>query len=295
MKLRAAQPRLLHPEFRGVSLTKADARAGLALSTAAKWNQTEHDWAFLLESGMAIGFENAAGELVASAVTLPYEGKIGWICMVLVSSRFRRRGLASALLVLAVEQAKESGLTPMLDATPEGRTIYVSNGFRDLFPITRWIGLPQPTPVVPLSINVGIHPLLSDAGLERWRLWDRSRFGGERGALMELFQRSRPDLALQLGPGEGRGYCLGRVGRSRPQIGPVAADSIATALDLLREAINRVGDFAFIDLVEGYPEIEAYLESRGWKRQRAFTRMACGELSAQRPEGVFVIAGPEYG
>ena len=295
MKARASQPKLVHPEFKGVQLSPADAAAGLALSTEAKWNQTAADWTFLLETGMALGFEDSAGELVASAVILPYEGKIGWICMVLVSARARRRGLARNLLALAIDLARDANLTPMLDATPDGRTVYVGIGFRDLFPITRWIGLERPAQLRAEPTNPEIHPLLSDAGLERWRQWDQTRFGAERGALLELFQRSRPDLALQVGAGEGRGYCLGRVGRKRPQIGPVGADSIASALVLLKGAIDRVGDFAFVDLVEGYPEIEAFLAARGWKRQRAFTRMIIGELPAVRPEGLYVIGGPEFG
>ena len=295
MKARVEEPKLSHPNFRGVRLTQADARAGLVLSTATKWNQTEADWAFLLRIGKGIGFEDAAGELVGSAVIVSYEGKIGWICMVLVSARARRRGLARSLMGAAIELAKEAGLVPMLDATPDGRTVYVGTGFRDLFPITRWIGVTHPRAFAPLASNPEIRPLLSDAGLERWRLWDRARFGAERGAVLEFLQHSRPDLALQIGGKDGRGYCLGRIGRNRLQIGPVGADSVATALELLKEAMNRVGDFAFLDLVEGYPELETYLESRGWKRQRAFTRMICGELPAVRPEGVFVIAGPEYG
>ena len=65
----------------------AEVAGGLALSDAAGWNQTADDWAFFIAEGEAIGVRDDTGRLVASAATLPYEGGVGWIAMVLVDDR----------------------------------------------------------------------------------------------------------------------------------------------------------------------------------------------------------------
>ena len=114
---------------------------------AASWNQNEADWRYMLANGQAWGISQEDGTLVASTVVLPYgeatcEG-FAWISMVLVPPEHRRRGLASRLLRLALAELAHRGLTPILDATPAGRAVYVREGFHDTWGFKRYRRAPR--------------------------------------------------------------------------------------------------------------------------------------------------------
>src|ERR1700726_4121872 len=81
-----------------VRLGPGDARAGLALSTEAHWNQNEADWRFFLTEGEVFGVRDNDNNLIASAALLPYSAGNAWISMVLVTENRRRRGLAARLV-----------------------------------------------------------------------------------------------------------------------------------------------------------------------------------------------------
>ena len=51
--------------------------------------------------------------------------------MVLVTGRYRRRGLATPLMRRAMDDLAQSRLVPVLDATPDGRAVYRALGFED--------------------------------------------------------------------------------------------------------------------------------------------------------------------
>src|ERR1700709_639626 len=94
-----------------------DARAGLALSEQAHWNQNEADWRFFLTKGTGFGIRDG-DHLIATAALLPYTSGNAWISMVLVTANWRRRGLATRLLDACLDTATKQGLTTWLDATP---------------------------------------------------------------------------------------------------------------------------------------------------------------------------------
>ena len=111
-----------------VELGVADARAGLALSTEAHWNQNEADWRFFLTQGIVFGVHHRA-KLVATAALLPYSSGNAWISMVLVTAEWRRRGIATRLVDACLDAAAKRSLTAWLDATPAGANVYGPLGF----------------------------------------------------------------------------------------------------------------------------------------------------------------------
>jgi GNAT superfamily N-acetyltransferase len=112
-----------------VELDVDDAQAGMVLSTEAGWNQNEADWRFFLSQGVVFGMRDGA-RLVATAALLPYSAGNAWISMVLVTADFRRRGIATKLVDACLNAAARRGLTPWLDATPAGATVYEPLGFK---------------------------------------------------------------------------------------------------------------------------------------------------------------------
>jgi len=113
-----------------------DARAGLLLSAEAHWNQNEADWRFFLTRGTVFGIRDG-DHLIATAALLPYTSGNAWIGMVLVTQNWRRRGLATKLLDACLDAARKQGLTPWLDATPAGATVYGPLGFTPTLELRR--------------------------------------------------------------------------------------------------------------------------------------------------------------
>ena len=130
---------LLRPEH------AADA---IRLSTEAGWNQTVDDWRVMLRDGQGWGRFTQAGQLVATTLLLPYAQRLAWLAMVLVAERHRHQGVASALMKEALQRSDELGFTAGLDATPDGRRVYRTHGFKDLFGLQRFqCARPRPRPV----------------------------------------------------------------------------------------------------------------------------------------------------
>src|SRR5436305_2372791 len=111
-------------------LSIADAPAGLALSDEAGWNQTLDDWRCFLGQGTVFGMRDAEDRVIATAALLPAP-PVTWISMVLVSAKWRRRGLANALMTHCIETARARHLEPWLDATPAGAAVYRPIGFAE--------------------------------------------------------------------------------------------------------------------------------------------------------------------
>jgi GNAT superfamily N-acetyltransferase len=112
----------------------------MALKEEAGWNQTEEDWLALFEFapdgcfGIEIG-----GALAATITAVTYESGLAWIGMVLTAERYRRQGLASALMQHALAYLSNKPVDWIkLDATSVGRPLYERFGFEYECDIERW-------------------------------------------------------------------------------------------------------------------------------------------------------------
>ena len=264
----------------------------LALSKSAHWNQNEADWRLMLGIGHGWGITLDDGTLAASTLVLPY-GRFAWVSMVLVLPEHRRQGYATQLLRKALAELENRALTPILDATPAGREVYVQEGFRDTWGFRRFqlqetiAALERPTKVRPLRAS-DWPPLLA---------LDALAFGASRERLLRSLAARLPQAAL-VAEESGRlaGFLLGRDGREARQLGPLVARSSDAARALLAEALAKVTPPLILDVVDREPGITAWLESLGFEFQRPFTRMVHGALVAPGEAGlVYCPAGPELG
>lgn len=267
----------------------------VALSQSANWNQNEADWRLMLEVGRGWGITLADGTLAASTIVLPY-GRFAWVSMVLVLPGQRRQGYATKLLRTALADLARHGQTPILDATPAGREVYVQEGFRDTWGFRRF-QLDEAIPVPERS--TGVRPL-RDADWPALLALDAQAFGASRERLLRALAARLPRAALvSEDNGALTGYLLGRDGREARQLGPLVARSSSAARALLAEALARVAPPLYLDLVDREPGIAAWLESLGFKFQRPFTRMVHGAGDAPVAPGeaalVYCPAGPELG
>jgi GNAT superfamily N-acetyltransferase len=263
-------------------LQPSDIPQAMRLKDAASWNQTEEDWARILELEPegCFGIEQE-GRLAATITAICYGRELAWIGMVLTDPEFRGQGLASRLMRRTLEFLDARGMQCVkLDATDMGIGLYRKFGFVDECPIERWVRAPGPVAPVALG-SCEFDPAM-----------DRRAFGASRSRLL-----------LRLAAGEaasipGSGYAMGRPGSQAAYFGPCIAMSRQAAQSLAgwfvaRHAEERV----YWDLLPDNPEAVALAEHFGFQRIRQLVRMVRGEACALQADGrrVYAIAGFEFG
>lgn len=284
--------------FDGLALAPlgpADAGRGAALSAEIGWNQTEADWRYMLENGSGYGRSDADGRLIASAMALPYGG-FGWVCMVLVSDPFRRRGLATDLMNRVIADLERDGIVPGLDATPAGREVYSQLGFQDVYRLERlWAETSEELADGP-ETPVVITPM-TEAEIDEVAAYDATTFGADRAPLLRHLHARAPGCAHVARAGQWlAGFVLGRDGRQVTQIGPVTAEDEDIAIALTRRAIEGLDGGAVIDAAEHHEAFTGWLKRSGFAFQRPYIRMLRGRSEpVDQMDYVFVVAGPELG
>lgn len=273
-------------------LTAADIPGAVALNAEAGWNQNAADWQFMLDQGEGIGVRGVRdGELIATAMLLPQDGRFAWIAMILVTATWQRRGLASELMRRCIARSEDLALIPGLDATEAGRQVYLPLGFRDIYPLTRWQadGLKIPP-------ESGVRPML-DTDWQAVAAWDSAIHGAPRPALLRHLALRCPGSAFVAEQGgQISGFVLARDGRRATQIGPLSAASAKTAIALLQAALGQVTGPVFLDAADHHAGLADWLTAAGFSRQRGYMRMLLGrDELLDDPARVFLIAGPELG
>jgi hypothetical protein len=269
-----------------------DCEAVWPLSIEAGWNQNVADWRFMLEAGRGFGLRGADGKWEASSLVLPLGDKLAWISMVLVTQARRRGGVGSGLLKRCIAEVQASGAVAGLDATEQGRPIYLPLGFRDLYQIARW----HFDSAKDVPSGVAVRPMTA-ADLPAVLAYDEERSCMERPALLKHLAARQPKAAWIAEEG-GRltGFALGREGHTARSIGPVIAENEKTGLALIAKAASSVPGPFIIDVPDAHAEIRVWLERQGAVSPRGYMRMTLGSVPGlDDPSHVFALAGPELG
>jgi len=267
-----------------VTLADGDCAAALLLSMEAGWNQTLQDWRTLLQLGRGFGVRDGDAKLIATAIALPHAPDFGWIGMVLVTTQYRGRGLATKLLQRTIEHLMGLGLVPMLDATPAGRPVYERLGFMEIEGISRWRRAAPSSGSVP-DVSLELSPLLP---------LDSEAFGADRSALLAGLV-AVPGSRLIVDP-ERHGYAICRRGRTATHIGPVVAPDASSQARLLETALIQAGGPVIVDVPNPATALRASLSRAGLVIERPLTRMALGRNAPfGAPQMIAAIAGPEFG
>jgi len=275
-------------------MRQEDIPFGLKLSRAAGWNQTEADWNMLFQHGAAGSQVAYYDGVLAGTVTLvSYQDRFRWVGMMLVADEFQRRGIGRALLTTALERLKDSE-TAFLDATPAGKRLYDSLGFKEVYGLARCLRRHGPTPV---RTEIPVKPVSNKILLDLYK-YDIPTFGAERSPILSALYQRAPHLAFYSGEnGAVSGYCLGRTGRQFTQIGPIIADRLEIAQALLLTALqNCAQEEVIVDTPLHQSGWNQFLSDIGFKIQRPFTRMKIGEFELPEDHALqLAIAGPEMG
>ena len=299
-------PVLLRP------FTEDDLPFAESLCDVAGWNQLEDDWRRLMahDPGGCFVAGQDGGSSAGSATTTTYSEDLAWIGMLLVHPDWRRRGIGTKLLEHCIDYLRRNrGVRCIkLDATPEGREVYLRHGFVDEWGLSRWMrtGGRSPDPAqdeiindIDPAIKLDLQPdPICSSKLEEL---DSAAFGVSRMRMLALLaQRSQSVLARAANTSQMVAYGMIRPGRRAAYLGPVVAlPEIGSAVvrgivdHLLGSRSERP---VYWDIPDGHTAAVALAKQFGFELQRSFTRMVIGENSlAGNPLQQWAIGGPAIG
>jgi creatinine amidohydrolase/Fe(II)-dependent formamide hydrolase-like protein/GNAT superfamily N-acetyltransferase len=272
----------------------ADIAVGLALCRAAGWNQVRSDWElYRSQNPEGAGVVVRNGQVIGTEVTVDYQRRFAWIGMVLVEPAWRRHGIGTRLLEMAMAQLSACE-TLKLDATPAGRQVYLPLGFQDEYGLMRMEAV---APAQAPPADPALRPLAA-ADLDAVLALDGAVFGAERGHILRTYHGLAPGYAwLWEQGGKPLGYVLGRHGFSYEQAGPIVAPSLEIAQALLLAVLTRhPGQRFLLDAPLHDARWPAWLKAIGFREQRPYTRMFKGpNRHPGRPGLQYAILGPELG
>ncbi len=268
----------------------ADIPQAMCLKEAAGWNQTEADWARLLQlqPGGCFALEHD-GELAATAAAILYGTNLAWIGMVLTAPVHRGRGFARTLMGQAMGFAAASGAAEVgLDATDMGIGLYRRFGFEDVCLVERW----GRAAGMDFDARYGG---AADAWAPDPEL-DARAFGAGRMRLLASLAAAGEAAAIARS-----GYAMGRRGSRAACFGPCVAESAELADRLLAWFLARhPGEAVYWDLLPENREAVRLALRNGFRPLRRLTRMR----HVLRPDApkiqpdrslVFATAGFELG
>lgn len=270
------------------------------LSTEAGWNQNEGDWRFLLNHGHSYGVELEGQGLVATTGAWPMGDQFAWINMVLVTERCRGQGLAKAMLSRCIMDTEARGQIALLDATDQGRQVYLKMGFggeRRFVRLKRG-GEERKSPrLEPLEKGWSVR-LMAKADLGEVPGMDQKVLGASRGALLADLLERCPQLAWVLIDAAGvlRGFLMGRSGCSARQLGPLVAEGVRHARLLVTRVLDQVKGPIYMDVPEEHLAWMGELNQWGFRPERRFTRMGQGGVELETDWNCYyAAAGPDFG
>ncbi len=226
------------------------------LSERAGWNQTLADLDIInahAENGYRLATYSHENQEIplGSGLSLPVSDDMSWIGMILVHPELRRQGIARSIMNSCLEYARliQNKSIVGLDATPQGKQVYDSLGFKDSYKIWR-SDISTDFENDPVSM-ANPEPL----ELERIRKYLNRINNTERYQIVELLESLPGTKNIMVVSGDTVcGFVMSRPGRIKPFIGPLIADSNNIAISLLNHVLKHWKSMghahAFIDVPE---------------------------------------------
>lgn len=240
-------------------LGPADLDSCTALAIDRDWVPERHKWSLLLEAAEPYGIDAPDGSLAGAVVLARYAPGLASVGMMLVASRYGRRGLGRRLMHHVLGQAGDA--TVFLTATSYGRPLYQELGFRTTGRSATFVGEFRACESPGGSADPTRRALAADLpGLLRA---DRSAFGADR----EYLVRRLPSFTSQLHVLECQGQVVGYAGLWRNDgtdvIGPVIAPDAVSAQALIASLARHATAPVRLDLDPDRSGIAAWAMSRG--------------------------------
>lgn len=263
------EDKIVNSKYYKIESSSAAVKSIKLLSERAGWNQTLADLDMInahAENGNRLATYSYKNQEIplGSGLSLPVSDDMSWIGMILVHTELRRQGIARSIMNSCLEHARlfQNKSIVGLDATPQGKQVYDSLGFKDSYKIWR----------SDISTNSEIQSN-SDVGLETLEMesvkgYLKRKNNEERFQIVELLGKL-PDSKniMALSHGVITGFVMSRSGRLKPFIGPLIADSNDVAMSLLNSVLKHWKSMgyahAFIDIPEQHIGQESIFINEG--------------------------------
>jgi GNAT superfamily N-acetyltransferase len=267
-----------------------DLRRCVALSVDRGWSPERAKWALLLGCAEAFGIDapdrDASGRLAGAVVLTRWGPDLASVGMMLVATRYARRGLGRALMEHLLTEAGEATVT--LFATDMGRPLYEKLGFLPVRRSVSFVGTlrpgrcdpgARPGRVGPGVLAECIRPA-AEADLPSILAVDKAAFGADRGRILTLLPGFAEHLAvLETEQGiSGYAAAWGTL-PSSAIIGPVVAPDAEAAKRLVADLAAKVSGPIRLDLDPDRPELPAWAHARGLEPVSRNAVMARGDLA----------------
>ncbi|WP_027066142.1 GNAT family N-acetyltransferase [Maribacter sp. Hel_I_7] len=275
-------------------MVATDIPGAMQLVLAENWNQTQVDWQMFLELNSNLCLVATYKTAIIGTVTaINYKNDVAWIGMMLVSKAFRGLGVSKSLLNTIIEKL-EGCKSIKLDATAAGIPVYKKLGFQEELEIDRMVTTPFNSIINNRSRD--IVRVISENDLVELSKLDSKFFGANRIDLINFLKKKNKGWCLIRNECI-VGYVFVRPGRNYFQLGPLMAETVDDALNLIEIILeNNVGQSIVIDVLHDQFKFKERLASLGFSFQRSFVRMYLKNNSfAGLVNKQFLIAGPELG
>lgn len=282
------------------SLTLDDLAFADALRAQEGWNQTLTDWKrFLAMAPEGCFLAEWEGEPAGTATTTVYGPELAWVGMVLVNVRFRGRGIGHALLECCLGHLRGRGVRCIkLDATPKGKAVYETLGFREEWTLQRWERAGRSDPDRRAASGSG-ESALSPADAAETAAFDARIFGVERRTLLDALAPAGPAMVNRNRAGAIDGFGMLRRGARAAYLGPSTVSNATAGAELVEKLLGvpeAAGPLTFWDVPDCNRAAVACARTHGFQPQRPLTRMFLGDNAHPGvPEQVWALAGPEVG
>jgi len=243
-------------------LSAEDLPRNVALSNSVGWPDTEAEWAVIYQAALVLGVKRE-GVLVAQGALGLFEGA-GSIAKMVVAPSAQKQGLGARVLdALLAEAGRRSLARVGLTATPAGRRLYESRGFIPEGEIAISIGTPSLTG--DSSGSASIESVDQLCAIER-------RFtGSARRAVLSGRLRG-----ASAGTICDAGFALATSQPNGSRIGPIFADSEATARRLTQDLLLRLSGPVRFDVPGEQRAFRSWLQELGLVEKGVHLEMSRG-------------------
>ena len=244
------------------ALSERDLLQYVALSNSVGWPDSESEWRVIHQAALVLGVRRG-GELIGQGALGLYEGSAS-IAKMVVAPSAQRQGVGAKILDALLTEAERRSLTRVgLVATALGRPLYESRGFAPGAEVAILVGTPPPTDESSGSASVeDVEQLLA---IER-RLTGSARTAVLRGLLQEASASAI----------FGDGFALATTQRLGSRVGPIFADSEATARALTRDLFQRLTGPVRLDVPGEQRAFRHWLEGLGLLEKGVHLEMSRG-------------------
>jgi GNAT superfamily N-acetyltransferase len=266
-------------------LEPGDLSRCVALSVDRGWSPERAKWSLLLGCAEAFGVDAPEGAVpgggrLAGAVVLTRWGPdLASVGMMLVATRYARRGLGRALMEHLLAEAGDATVT--LFATDLGRPLYEKLGFLPVRRSVSFVGAFRPGRIGTGAL-AGVTRPAAEADLPSILAVDRAAFGADRGRVLTRLPGFAEHLAVLETEQGTSGYAAAwRNLPSSAVIGPVVAPDAEAAKRLIADLAARTRGTIRLDLDPDRPELPTWAYARGLEPVGRTTVMARGEVAGR--------------